>query len=250
MSFPCSKCDRVFTTKQQCQRHEGKKVPCNAEKFDLFACDFCTKHFKSTSNKNQHHKICKMNPGCDTATHKLNDKDIKEITNIMREANLTKNEIKTLLKGGICNTTNNNTTNNNNTIVINNFGSENMERVTQAFIDQCVRSADGLQRLAKFIHFNDEYPEDKNIRRGSNTNKTLKIMENGLWIMADRNTTLTKVMMDKLTIMYKHFLEFRDTIPESVSEPFEKWYFATRAKSGQDFYNMRNELNACAMNTI
>jgi hypothetical protein len=168
----------------------------------------------------------------------LDDNDLKNINKHMLGLNMNKGHIMALLKVP---TFNNNTS-------INNFGSENMERVTHEYLESCVKSKDGLQRLAKFIHFNKDYPKDMNVRRGSITQKTLKIMENGSWVRADRNTVLDKMIKYMLDMMIQYFFEFHHEMPQAFIDEFAKWYKSTRSKSSRDYFNIRNELNMCAMN--
>jgi hypothetical protein len=73
-------------------------------------------------------------------------------------------------------------------------------------------------------------------------------MENGSWVMADRNTVLMKVMKDKLDMLNKYFHEFHHEIPVIFTEAFDKWYYSMRCMTGKEYYNVRNELNMCAMN--
>jgi hypothetical protein len=91
------------------------------------------------------------------------------------------------------NTTNNNTTNNNNTVnntininmngvSINDFGNETGELLTNELLDSWFYyNGKGVLQLIKKIHFNQEYPENHNIRKGRNK-KRMRVRENGNWI--------------------------------------------------------------------
>ena len=71
------------------------------------------------------------------------------------------------------NTINNNTTNN---IVINNFGNENLECLTPEYLTELFRTPFlVIPRLIKAIHFNDKYPENKNVRILCQKNRFIEV---------------------------------------------------------------------------
>jgi hypothetical protein len=101
--------------------------------------------------------------------------------------------------------------------------------------------------LTKAIHFNDDYPSDKNIRRGTISNKTVKIMQEGKWVLADKNTVVDKVMWDKQQIIYMHFLN-EMTEFEDIFDIVTRWYYQIREKRGELFFNIRNEIYTYILN--
>ena len=51
--------------------------------------------------------------------------------------------------------------------------------------------------MIKKIHFNDKYPENKNIRMLNKKDNKLQIIENGKWIYVDKDETLDMLLGDK-----------------------------------------------------
>ena len=251
--YPCTKCNHNFTTKQGLQKHEERKVSCTVEteKEKTCECKYCHKMFRFASNRYKHYKCCKMKPQEEAKEESVDDEsmDDDEILALVKSFKLKKNELKQRLMSPttITNNTTNNISDSNNTtinILINDFGNENLERITDEFLHKCFKNykKQGIQMLTKHVHFNDEYPEDKNIRRGSITNKTLKIRQNGQWTPASKNSVMDKVISDKLWHLNKYFIEHHEQVGEVEAELFTKWYHAVREKRGEDFFNIRNEL--------
>jgi len=102
----------------------------------------------------------------------------------------TKQISKLLEKNGKqINTQNNNTQNNtnsnntiNNTIHINNYGEENLEMLTDEFKEKCVtRPFYAILEIIKKIHFNDDYPENKNMRLVNKRDNKIQVLDDGKW---------------------------------------------------------------------
>ena len=54
-----------------------------------------------------------------------------------------------------------------------------------------------IPKMIKKIHFNDKYPENKNIRMLNKKDNKLQIIENGKWIYVDKDETLDMLLGDK-----------------------------------------------------
>lgn len=241
--FQCTKCNSMFASKQSLQRHKVKKIPCvestSAEK--NLECKYCHRLFRFASNRSKHHKVCLMKP-TDIVDNNNVDEEMNDLIHLIKDLKLTKQEaINRLAGANITNITNHNTA----IFQINNFGSESLDdgRITDDLLHKCFNDKkNGIQMLAKHIHFNDDFPNDKNIRRGSVTNKTLQIMQNGSWTLANKNTVLDKVIRDKLRIIIDYYVKHHSEIDPGISELFDKWFTQVLDKKGEDFYNVRNEL--------
>ena len=128
----------------------------------LFNCKYCNKDYSRIDSLNRHiEKICKEKKELD----KMENEKI-ELHEIIKTQ--TKQINKLLEKNGkhINNTQNNNTQNNTiNNIHINNYGEENLEMLTDEFKERCVtKPFYAILEIIKKIHFNDDYPENKNMR--------------------------------------------------------------------------------------
>jgi len=97
------------------------------------------------------------------------------------------------------NTINHTTINNiSNTININNFGNENLDMLTSKFMSAMIdKPYTAIPKMIKKIHFNDKYPENKNIRMLNKKDNKLQIIENGKWIYVDKDETIDMLLGDK-----------------------------------------------------
>ena len=96
------------------------------------------------------------------------------------------------------NTNTNNTTNNttNNIININNYGDENTKYITKDFIVNLLKNKPfkAIPELIKHTHFNNDYPENQNIRLTNKKEPYVKIMKGDKWELQDRKETITDLI--------------------------------------------------------
>jgi hypothetical protein len=248
--YPCSKCGYAAKTKQALEKHINRKTPCDdgaPSTSKKYPCKWCKTEFNHASNCYRHQGICKENKSVEEE-----DIDLSELIRLMKQNKMSVSELVKLVKEGkkIPRDDAQVVVNNNISITINNFGQESVssDRFSKEFLDKCVRNAsNGIQMLTKAIHFNDDYPSDKNIRRGTISNKTVKIMQEGKWVLADKNTVVDKVMWDKQQIIYMHFLNDMTEF-EDIFDIVTRWYYQIREKRGELFFNIRNEIYTYILN--
>ena len=147
IGFNCIDCKKIFSTKGSLTRH------LNRCKGDLLPnqCLYCKKIFSNSSNKTRHLKICKHKP--------IEEEEIKEDIKINNSYNSNIHSNNTTINN-IQNTFNDNRKNHlylTNDQYMDFIGKVHNEGVT-GFI---------LTAL-KQLHFNDDYPEYKNIKIKSN----------------------------------------------------------------------------------
>jgi hypothetical protein len=150
--------------------HENKKI---------FNCKYCNKDYSRIDSLNRHiEKNCKEKKELD----KMKNEKMK-LQEIIKSQ--TKQINKLLEKNGkqINNTQNNNSNNTiNNTIHINNYGEENLEMLTDEFKERCItRPFYAIIDIIRKIHFNDDYPENKNMRIVNKRDNKIQVLTDGKW---------------------------------------------------------------------
>ena len=92
------------------------------------------------------------------------------------------------------NTNSNNTIHN--TININNYGEENTKYITKQFIVDLLKNKPfkAIPELIKHTHFNDEHPENQNIKITNKKEPYVKIMKDNKWELHDRKNTITDLI--------------------------------------------------------
>ena len=143
----------------------AQNIPIFEPKNSGFSCIFCKSSFSSFSNKRRHelHR-CKKNPNYVNGIIESKNKQIKQLE---KERNKMKKEIEKLLLAtnttNITNITNSNNTNN--VIIVNNYGKENTNYLSEEYLKKLIdKPFEGIQNLIKNIHFHPNHPENHNVK--------------------------------------------------------------------------------------
>ena len=187
-----SKC---FESKSKCFVNESK----------CFVCRYCGKGFKQKQGRYQHEtKFCK---------EKIDEVFTKnEVLELLKNKDKLISELSKQIEVLLTKVGNNNTTNSNNTqnnyIIINAFGKENMDYITDNYVKKLLDKDNGynfIPKLLKQIHFNDEHKENMNVCIPNKKNSLAKIYNGDKWILEGKRDTIEK-MTDKAykTIINKY----------------------------------------------
>ena len=149
----------------------------------LYKCEYCNKELSRIDNLNRHiEKYCKKKRELD----KMENENSKIIEKQNKIIDLQSKQINKLLEKNakqINNTqNNNNSTNIINNIHINNYGEENLEMLTDEFKERCItRPFYAVIDIIRKIHFNDDYPENKNMRLVNKRDNKIQVLTDGKW---------------------------------------------------------------------
>lgn len=202
----CSVCNiPSFKSKQSLQRHLSSKKHMQIDKQPvdtLFQCSSCNKYFFGRDGLSHHKKICpsrkndndKMQNNIDYLTEKF-EKEKEELTKVFEK------QMEKMIQ--ICSKNNINTQNNcknqtNYNIHINTFGKENLDYITNDFLQNCVNKIyDSVPTILQKIHFDPEHPENHNIKV---TNKKLPhasiMTDDNQWKLVNKHEVIED-MIDK-----------------------------------------------------
>ena len=134
----------------------------NPNESKKYICKFCVQVYSTNSNLHKHMKKC-------PSIEKYDKNDADKILNYIKildkeRKQLTKKIEELLIKGTVTNNTNNNIMNQQN-IIINNYGKENLDYITPDYLTELLKKPFGaIQSLLKTLHFNEEHPENNNIK--------------------------------------------------------------------------------------
>ena len=170
-----------------------------------FQCPYCLKFYSTNSNLTKHQKLCKIKKEKDHDKQKIKELEKNKLELQEKVDKLLFESGNTINNTNNCN--NNNTTNNsiynsnsNNTINIhiNNYGDENKDYITHNYLLQLLKTPfQAIPELIKFTHFNDEHPENQNIKIPNKKEPYVKIRKNDKWELADRKETITDLIDQK-----------------------------------------------------
>ena len=234
--FTCERCGESFATKQSLGRHLKRKYACKSTLADVdrgqlydalyppkesttlppkYVCKYgCGKAYYHASNVCAHHKTCKKGPLHDPhqASLIVNSlaRDVKEIKKFMSQQQKQST------------TTINNTTNNNNTLVNKvmprTFGGyENLDYLDYAFKYNCLVNRD-MPTLLEKVHFDDDHPENQNVRLKNARMNLMEYVENDQWRVSKKDFVLGHMLRNGWRILSAFYDEHRDKIQCQLDE--------------------------------
>lgn len=208
-------------------------------------CKFCQKmvgkanyarHIKSCNNKHDTHDEAST-----SSTNLQNEKIVFDTIEDFKAA--VQKEIQEYLSKQPQHTIQNNTyqTINNGTINIvnlNSFGDETTSHIDNEFLSYCIMNPKkGITQLIENIHYNDDVPENKNLRFKSSKRNTFEQYTGREWIECDASYTLDELIRKGYRLMNNHYINnFMTENPEYYEDPIkqsavEKFRFLTDTKN-------------------
>ena len=180
----CEKCEKILSNNRNYNNH----IKVCKGKINKLECIKCKEIFTLPQAKYRHQKSCKF---------KTSSELILENVNINNQ--IINNNTNQIINNNTNNQIINNQIINNNTnqiiIEIRNFGDENKEYITNAFLLDCYKNGYyGLIEMIEKIYFNKEHPENHNVRIGSFKNKYFEIHNDNNWIPQGINETLNRMI--------------------------------------------------------
>lgn len=172
----CPKCNKQFARVNHLETHLNRKKPCELDKSD-FQCDRCHNSFGYQHNLTRHLKTCKG--------PKLNVQ--QQIANLQAEVKRLTDQSASASDANVQGVTVNQNITNNIQVTINNYGSEAQEHLESLsfaemkHIFRLTPNHDTMLRMIKFIHMNDDHPENKTVRLDSKNSDVIKVFRNGRW---------------------------------------------------------------------
>jgi hypothetical protein len=179
----------------------------NTNEHNTHFCEYCFKTFKSKPSLIRHvKKFCKVKKEIDLEK----DQDKKEIEQLKSQVNRLIDKVGNkvnnyTINGGVNknNTLEISNNNNNNVhtqnIQLNNFGKENLGMLTDDVKRQMIKGPYGMfPKMMELIYFNDEFPENKNIKLLNRKDDVLQIYDKDKgWKFVDKKETINDFLEDK-----------------------------------------------------
>jgi Zinc finger, C2H2 type len=208
----CSKCQKEFAKQWNLTRHI--KI---CKGVTGFTCRYCRKTLATQPSKSRHEHTCEINPANMEVVAEPQTQAIAPTIQIQNHNNTnTQNNIGTQIINNI-------------TIEVNDLGNEDLSHVTSELLDQRLRQfhGKGIINLIRDVHFNNDVPQNHNIRVNSRKNQTLKVKEKGAW-----QVRASSDIYEWLVTLYKDKLFDRLYSPE----------FQQQLQQESDFGQLRNNL--------
>ena len=184
------------------------------EKNKEYICSYCSKSYSKNCNMRRHEKTCKIKIEKEKK-YLEKDNEIKELKKMVE---------KLLVNSGGNTITNNNTNNMNNShnttnhmtnnIIIHNYGDEDTKYITSDYILNLLKykPAKAIPELIKYTHFNEEHPENQNIKITNKKEPYIKVRKNDKWELQNKEDTIND-LIDRQQV---HLLD--EVIEEKIEE--------------------------------
>ena len=160
----------------------------------------------------------------DSLTRHLKDRCKKKVKvfNDLENMLIDMTQMKNLFKDTQSIIINNNQKIINNNIVVNNFGNENLEYLSDKMIGNLLAYPKScIPKLIKQIHFNPDHPENHNIRIKNKKLKYAEVKENNQWKLKHKKTVLDD-LVDFGYITLEEFKDDKDNLDELLIKGFSK----------------------------
>lgn len=213
----------------------------------------CGKVFTQSSNLSRHRKKCKQfldsNISMNNANEAIVEQQKQQIQQQQGQIDTLTNQITMLLEKGIHNTTNNIETQNVN-IVVNSFGNENTEYLTDKIVCRLIQTAPFtcLPEIIEKIHFDPAHPENHNVKI---TNKKLnyaEIIKDNQWITTNKKKVIEKMIQNGYDILEDKFNDNKGSMSEVKQERFENFQQKYSEDDKELIKNIKDEVDIILIN--
>lgn len=248
--FTCPRCGASTDLKANLTCHLRSKTPCDTKfssisredvlkslqkerKLPCVECVHCKKTVCTKSIK-RHLSVCSNKPDkpqpeqSNNTGHTVEDERDSRLLNKLID--IIQREFKDLRGQALNNVyqTINNVVSNTININVNQFGNETLSHLTMDFLSHCLMNpTKGITKLIENIHYNDDVPENKNIRFKSNKNNTFEKYSDEQWIECDASNTLDELIKRGYRVLSKHYAdnymdnpEYDDDVRRQAIEKF------------------------------
>ena len=193
----CKKCNKTYKTLKSLIKHEE-----TCKGIDDLTCPRCMISFSSRSSKSNHIKRNNCKPRSIIYARKTNLENetinYNTINNIESQYNIG---------------TQNNVTNN---IYVNNYGNERIDYLNyEKMLEIFKKAYDIPSLLTKEIHFNEEFPENNNIKDSDKNNYALVKMKEE-YILEDLNALAEELVKKNSTQIQKFAIENKEEICTNI----------------------------------
>ena len=197
--FICKKCNKIYKSNRYLVNHEK-----NCKGVDDLTCPTCMISFSSRQSKSNHIKRNNCKPRSIIYARTPNPNNLEKVqnNNIQNVEQLTNN---------INTQNNNNIQTQNNNFIINNYGSERLDYLNyEKMLEIFKKSYNIPTLLTKEIHFNENFPENNNIRYEND--KSALVKKDDKFIYSNLNVLARELINNKGQLMQKFALENKNDL--------------------------------------
>ena len=267
MTFSCETCSISFSKKSNYDRHLLSQKHKKREKgrITMYQCTCCNRYFTSQYSMDVHTKKCDANTNPPDVVNQLlvqnqmmvknQEMMVQTIEKKDKQIEILTQQISVLLEKGMSNSssTTNNTTNNietQNVIVVNSFGNENTEYLSDRIVSRLIKSGPFtcLPKIIEKIHFDPDHPENHNIKVTNQKNNYAKIIKNNIWVTTDKKKAIDTMIQNSYDILEEKYNDNKDSIPDFKKERFEDFQHKYQENDKELMKNIKGDVDIAIIN--
>jgi hypothetical protein len=241
--FYCDDCCCGFYKIQHFDRHLASNkhnLRISNDKIHLHSCSICQQTFSHLSGLSRHRAKCKENEVKEVLKVDILEKKVVELSKKVEDLENSKKD-----------TTNINTQNNiekqnnvNNNIIINCFGRENLEYITDKVIIHCMQHIYGsLPLLIEKIHFDPDHPENHNIKIPNKKLPHAKVLNDKReWQIVNKKEAIDDMMNIGYSMLDDTFQEKGHELPQNKQKHFRNFQEKYEDEDKKTKKNIRNQV--------
>jgi ribosomal protein S25 len=260
----CKRCGVKTSTKGSLVRHLQNKTVCHAlqqdierafllqevttkdYKTDTTKCEYCSKIVSKPAYA-RHKKICKANKKEAQPSEHVSQKEFQELkAQVVQLTQQLATQHKT--EQPTTHVVNNGTINNTIVINLNSFGQEDTSYLSRDLLSYCINNPKkGMSSLIESIHYNEEVPENHNLRCKSLKRNIFEKYVGTQWIMCDASNTLDELIRKGYRILESYFSEHFMTDPnffddEIRANAMQRFRYILTDPTCQDYHAVKRDL--------
>ena len=156
------------------------------------------------------------------------------------------------------NTTNNNDNSTNttnhietqNVIVVNSFGNENTEYLTDRIVSKLIANGPFtcLPKIIERIHFDPEHPENHNIKITNQKNNYAKVVKDNKWVTTNKKRAIDAMIQNSYDILEEKYQDNKASIPPFKQERFESFQEKYANQDKELMRNVKDDVDIALLN--
>jgi len=206
---------------------------------NAFSCDFCELVFTTKPNKRRHElHYCKLNKELTNkdAKIKILEKEKKELYRKIDE--LIKKVGDTYIQNNI-----------ENKIIINSYGNEDLSHITDKIKDELLKIPyAAIPKLIETIHFNDDMPQNKNIKYPNKKENVVSVYQGDKWVFKDKNETINDLIDSKYCVIDTHYDEIDTELPTFTKKSYSSFKKVYEDGDEEFVKNLKRECDMVLLN--
>lgn len=241
--FYCEDCCCGFYKIQHFDRHLASNkhnLRISKDKIDLHSCSICQQTFSHLSGLSRHRAKCKENEVKEILKVDILEKKVVELSKKVEDLENSKKDTTNINTQN--NIENQNIKNQYNNIIINCFGNENLDYITDKVILHCMEKIYGsIPLLIEKIHFDPYHPENHNVQIPNKKLSHAKIMNHKReWQIVQKKDVIEDMIDMGYNMLDEKFQEKGHELPENKQKHFRNFqekYEDRNKKTQKDIRN-------------